>query len=133
METVHQLDDDGDLRLLDVITAAVGSVRLSSRTMRISGTVSLLSIASIFSGVGLANTHRANEVAESRIELLQILSGKPQPSLVWTSSATQGLSCLELKKSINPARAQTKLSSSTDPTVSLKLYCYPSRLLDGNA
>jgi hypothetical protein len=128
METAEQLHDQGDLRLLDVATVLLRSLRFSSKLIRTSTVATIFAVASFFAVMNLVNIHRADAMAHNRDQLLRYLSRAPRHPIVLTS-AEQGRSCLELNRTVHFTRSDEVRSNSHVVSISLEFYCYPSNLL----
>jgi len=128
METVEELNDEGDLRLLDVVTTVRESVRLSSKLVRTSAVAVIFAATSFFAVIDIVDVHRDNVIAQNRVQLLRYLSLVPRPRVILTS-AELGRSCLELDKQVNLAKSTEIRPNFHMVSISFKFYCYPSNLL----
>ena len=127
-ETVEELHDEGDLRLLDVVTTVRESLRFSSKLVRTAVVAIIFAVTSFFAVINFVDVHRDDVIAQNRVQLLRYLSQVPRPRILWTSGE-QGRSCLELDKQVNLAKSNKSRSSFQMVSISYKLYCYPSNLL----
>jgi hypothetical protein len=114
---VSEYESEGDLRLIDVSTSIVQSLRFVGRTSRYGLAVSVLLFASLVVSASDERAREVRNVTTVKYEIVAAFRAAPRPLVHWTS-LSQGISCIEVKR------------SDTASTISIGTFCYPTK--DGN-